>query len=153
MPYQDGGMPQDVAKVRMEECSRKSAHGAERRYLYYTRTTEYRGCGRDASAEERNMKATDERSAASVFRKKFLGLLVWLVGFVLFCEAGVLNKRNKIKAVVDVKRMKSSRIYDLTRSKIKMYQMLCVCAGRGGGSDSYKFALHTERTETSRLRV
>lgn len=84
MSYQDGGMPQDVAKVRMEECSRKSTHGAERRYLYYTRTTEYRGCGRDASAEERNMKANDEQSAASVFRKKFLGLLVWLIGW--FCS-------------------------------------------------------------------
>lgn len=81
MSYQDAGMLQDVAKVRMKECFRKSTHEAERRYLYYMRTTEYCGCGRDASAEERNMKATD---AASVFRKKFLGFWVWLAGWFCF---------------------------------------------------------------------
>ena len=54
--YQNVGMPQDIAKVRMKECSRKNVHEAERRYLHYKRTTEYCGCGRDASAEERNIK-------------------------------------------------------------------------------------------------
>ena len=67
-----------------------------------------------------------------------------MVGWFCFVKLESLTNY-KIKAAVDGKRMKSSRIYYLTRSKIKMYQMLCVCGG--GVNDSYKFTLPTENRE------